>query len=151
MSCSGQGIRERKGKREWGLANHHINDQSDLQDTHYHFLSLANNHQDQEVEALHCQTQQLSVQFYHLLSDHITLIKHIQALQNTLSTDLFFRSLLPFPFVSSLAEINGLGEDSSSVPTCDSDSESSPSTPSQSFQTCVTRGSSLEESIHPSV
>ena len=127
----------------------HINDQSDLQDAHYHFLSSTNNHQDREVESLHLQTQQLSVKFSHLLTDHLYLIKYVWALQNTLSTNLFFRALLPVPFVSSLAGINGSGKDSSSKPASDSDSESSPSTPSQSFQTCVSRGSLLEESICP--
>ena len=103
------------------------------------------------MEALHLQTQELSVKFHHLLWDHIALIQHVWALQNTLTINLFFRPLLPVPFVSTLAGINGPGEDSSSKPSSDSNAESSPSTPSQSFETCVTGGSSLEESIRPLV
>ena len=52
----------------------HINDQSDLQDARYHCLSQTNNHQDQEVELIHFQTQQLSVQFSCLFNNHLSLI-----------------------------------------------------------------------------
>ena len=120
----------------------HINDQSDLQGTQFHSLSSVNGHQDREIEALHLQTQELSVKFHHLLWDHIALIQHMWAIQNTLAINLFFRPLLPESFVLTLVGINGLGSDSSSQPSNNSNTKSSPSTPSQSFKTCASGGDS---------
>ena len=138
-------------KRVFNYVRGHINNQSDLQGTHFCSLSMVNGHQDQEMEALHLQTQELSVKFHHLLWDHIALIQHIWALQNTITVNLFFRPLLPQPFVSTLVGINGSGLDSSSKPSNNSNAKSSPSTPPQSFKTCASGGDLQEEGICPSV
>ena len=135
-------------ERVFNYVRGHINDQSDLQGTRFCSLSTVNGYQDREMEALHLQTQELSVKFYRLLWNHIALIQHVWALQNTLTTDLFFRPLLPIPFVSTLVGIDRSGLDSSSQFSDNSDTESSPSTPSQSFKTCASGDSPLEKSVH---
>ena len=138
-------------KRTSDYIGGHINDQSDLQSVHFNSLLAANAHQDQEMEALRLQTKELSVKFHCLLWDHIALIQHIWALQNTLAINLFFRPLLPITFVLSLAGINGSGLESSPEPSDNSNADSSPSTPSHSYQTCVSGGSLPGEGICPLV
>ena len=103
------------------------------------------------MEALCLQTQQLSVRFLQLLGNHLPLIGFVRDLQNTVAADDFFRALLPLSFVSSFEGDDGQGEDPPSESSGDSDSDLSPSTPSQSFQTCASGGSSQEEGLHPSI
>ena len=129
----------------------HINNQSDLQRARFQSLSAANAHQDREVEALRLQTQQLSVHFLQLLGDHLSLISHVRTLQDIVAADDFFRPLVPVSFISSFERDDGQGEDAPSKSSGDSDSDSSPSTPSQSFQTCISGGSSQEEGLRPSI
>ena len=138
-------------ERVFNYVGGHINDQSDLQSACYQSVSTVNGHQDREIKSICLQTQALSVKFHCLLWDHITLIQHVWALQNTLSIDLFFKTILPLPFVSTLSGINGLGSDSASESSADSPSNSSPSTPSQSYQTCILGSGPLEEGVCPSV
>ena len=113
-------------ERVFDYVGGHINDQSDLQGARFHSLSTVNGHQDREIEALCLQTQELSVKFHRLLWDHIALIQHVWAIQNTIAVDLFFRPILPVPFILTLVGINGSGSDSSSQPSDNSDTESSP-------------------------
>ena len=101
------------------------------------------------MEALHLQTQQLSVRFLQLLGDHLSLINHIRTLQDLIAADDFFWSLVPVSFVSSFERDDGQWEDAPSESSGDSDSNLSPSTPSQSFQTCASGGSSQEEGLCP--
>ena len=103
------------------------------------------------MEALHLQTQQLSVQFLQLLGDHLSLIHHVHTLQDIVAADDFFWPLFPVSFVSSFEGDDGQGEDPPSESSGDSDSDSPPSTPSQSFQTCISGSSPQEEGIHPSI
>ena len=103
------------------------------------------------MEALRLQTQQLSVRFLQLLSDHLSLIHHVRVLQDIVAADDFFRPLFPVSFVSSFEGDDGQGEGPPSESSGDSNSDSPPSTPSQSFQTCVSGGSSQEEGIRPSL
>ena len=97
------------------------------------------------------QTQNLSVLVINLLGDHLALTECVRSFQNTVAADDFFRPLLSLPFVSTFERVDGQGEDTSSEPSSDSDPESSPSTPSQSFQTCFSGGNSPEEGIRPSI
>ena len=127
----------------------HINDQSDLQHACFQSLSAVNNHQDREMEALCLQTQQLLVRFLQLLGDHLSLINHIHTLQDIVLADGFFRALIPIPFVLFFEGDDGQGEDSPSESSGDSNSNLSPSTPSQSFQTCASGGSSQKEGLRP--
>ena len=136
-------------ERVFDYVGGHINDQSDLQRTRFQSLSTVNAHQDREVEALHLQTQQLSVCFLQLLGDHLSLVNFVHNLQDIVVADDFFRALLPLPFVLSFEGNDGQGEDSPSESSGDSDSNLSPSTPSQSFQTCASGGSSQEEGLCP--
>ena len=103
------------------------------------------------MEALRLQTQQLSVRFLQLLGDHLSLIHHVRVLQDIVAADDFFRPLFPVPFVSSFEGDDGQGEGSPSESSSDSDPDSPPSTPSQSFQTCVSGGDLQEEGVRPSV
>ena len=138
-------------ERVFDYVGGHINDQSDLQHTRFHSLSAVNTHQDREMEALCLQTQRLSVRLIQLLGNHLSLIDYVCTLQNVILANDFFRAVLPLPFVSSFEGNDGQGENSSSKPSGDSDSDLSPSTPSQSFQTCVSGGNSPEEGLHPSI
>ena len=138
-------------ERVFDYVGGHINDQSDLQRVCFQSLSAVNTHQDREMEALHLQTQQLSVRFLQLLGDHLSLIHHIRILQDIVTADDFFRPLFPISFVSPFEGDDGQGEDPSSESSSDSDSDLSPSTPSQSFQTCASGGSSQEEGLCPSI
>ena len=101
------------------------------------------------MEALRLQTQQLSVHFLQLLGDHLSLVNLVRNLQDIVAADDFFRALLPLPFVSSFEGDDGQGEGSPSKSSGDSDPDLSPSTPSQSFQTCASGGSSQEEGLRP--
>ena len=103
------------------------------------------------MEALHLQTQQLSVRFLQLLGDHLSLIHHVRTLQDIVAANDFFRPLFPVAFVSSFEGDDGQREGSPSESSGDSDTDLSPSTPSQSFQTCASGGSSQEEGIRPSI
>ena len=138
-------------ERVFDYVGGHINDQSDLQRTHFQSLSSVNAHQEREMEALRLQTQQLSVRFLQLLGDHLSLINCVRTLQDIVAADDFFRTLLPLPFVSSFERDDGQGEDSPSESSGDSDSDLSPSTPSQSFQTCASGDSSQEEGLRPPI
>ena len=138
-------------ERVFDYVGGHINDQSELQRVRFQSLSAVNAHQDREMEALRLQTQQLSVRFLQLLGDHLSLIHHVHVLQDAVAADDFFRALLSVPFVSSFEGDDGQGEDPSSESSGDSNSNLSPSTPSQSFQTCTSGGSSQEESLRPSI
>ena len=129
----------------------HINDQSDLQRAHHQAVSTVNGHQDREINTLQVRTQALSVLLHRLLDDHTSLITHVWDLQNIISYNLLFRSLLPVPFVLSLAGIDGSGSDSSSKSSNDSHPNSSPSPSPHSFQTCISRSSPSEEGVRPSV
>ena len=129
----------------------HINDQSDLQSARYQAVSSVNDHQDREISALQVQTQALSVLLRRVIDDHASLIAHVWEIQNTIAYDLFFWSLLPVPFVSSLAGIDGSGSSSSSESSDNSNPGSSPSPSPHSFQTCVSRGSPPEEGVRPSI
>ena len=101
------------------------------------------------MEALRLQTQQLSVHFHQLLGDHLSLVNLVRNFQDIVMADDFFQALLPLPFVLSFEGNDGQGEDSPSESSGDSNSDLSPSTPSQSFQTCTSGGSSQEEGLHP--
>ena len=103
------------------------------------------------MEALRLQTQQLSVRFLQLLGDHLSLIHHVRVLQDVVATDDFFRARLSFPLVLSFEGDDGQGEGPSSESSDDSHSDSPPSTPSQSFQTCFSGSSPQEEGVCPSV
>ena len=103
------------------------------------------------MEALRVQTQHLSVLLIKLLGDYLSLIEHVRHLQNAVSADDFFQPLLPIPFVSSFERVDGQGEDSSSESSDNTNPDSSPSTPSQSFQTCASGGSPSEEGLRPPV
>ena len=103
------------------------------------------------MEALRLQTQQLSVRFLQLLGNHLSLIHHVRTLQDIVAADDFFRPLFPVSFVSSFEGDDGQGEGPPSESSGDSDTDLSPSTPSQSFQTCASGGSLQEEGIHPSI
>ena len=103
------------------------------------------------MEALRLQTQQLSVRFFQLLGDHLSLIGHVHTLQDLVAADDFFQPLVPIPFVLFFEGDDGQGEGSPSESSGDSNSNLSPSTPSQSFQTCASGGSSPEEGLHPSI
>ena len=103
------------------------------------------------MEALRLQTQQLSVRFLQLLSDHLSLIHHVRVLQDIVAADDFFQPLFPVSFISSFEGDDGQGEGPPSESSGDSDSDSPPSTPSQSFQTCVSGGSLQEEGIRPAI
>ena len=103
------------------------------------------------MEALRLQTQQLSVRFLQLLGDHLSLIHHVRILQDVVAADDFFRPLFPVSFISSFEGDDGQGESSPSESSGDSDTDLSPSTPSQSFQTCTSGGSTQEESLRPSI
>ena len=129
----------------------HINDQSELQRVRFQSLSAINAHQDREMEALCLQTQQLSVRFLQLLGDHLSLVNFIRNLQDIVAANDFFWPLVPVPFVSSFEGDDGQGEDSPSESSSDSDSDLPLSTPSQSFQTCASGGSSPEEGLRPSI
>ena len=138
-------------ERVFDYVGGHINDQSELQRVCFQSLSAINAHQDREMEALHLQTQQLSLWFLQLLGDHLSLIHHVHVLQDVVTADDFFRPLLPISFVSSFEGDDGQGEGPSSKSSGDSDTDLSPSTPSQSFQTCASGGSPQEEGIRPSI
>ena len=138
-------------ERVFDYVGGHINDQSELQRVRFQSLSAINAHQDREMEALRLQTQQLSVRFLQLLGDHLSLIHHVCTLQDIVAADDFFRPLFPVSFVSSFEGDDGQGEGSPSESSGDSDSNLSPSTPSQSFQTCASGGSSQEEGLRPSI
>ena len=101
-------------ERVFDYVGGHINDQSDLQHAHFQSLSAINTHQDREMEALHLQTQQLSVRLIQLLGNHLSLINYIHSLQNLILADNFFQAILPLPFVLSFEGNDGQGEDSSS-------------------------------------
>ena len=103
------------------------------------------------MEALRLQTQQLSVRFLQLLCDHLSLIHHVRVLQDIVAADDFFWALLSVPFVLSFEGDDGQREGPPSESSGDSDSNLSPSTPSQSFQTCASGGSSQEEGLCPSI
>ena len=103
------------------------------------------------MKTLRLQTQQLSVQFLQLLGNHLSLIHHVRTLQDIVAADDFFWPLFPVSFVSSFEGDDGQGEGSPSESSSDSDSDLLPSTPSQSFQTCASGGSSPEEGLRPSI
>ena len=136
-------------ERVFDYVGGHINDQSKLQRVRFQSLSAVNAHQDREMEALRLQTQRLSVHFLQLLGDHLSLISHVRTLQDIVTADNFFQSLISVSFVSSFERDDGQGEDPPSESSSDSDSDLSPSTPSQSFQTCASGGSSQEEGLCP--
>ena len=138
-------------ERVFDYVGGHINDQSELQHVCFQSLSAVDARQDGEMEALRLQTQQLSVRFLQLLGDHLSLIHHVCVLQDVVTADDFFRPLLPISFVLSFEGDDGQGEGSPSESSGDSNSNLSPSTPSQSFQTCVSGGSPQDEGIHPLV
>ena len=137
-------------ERVFNYVGGHINDQSELQRVRFQSLSAVNTQQDREMEALRLQTQQLSVRFLQLLGDHLSLIGHVHTLQDIIAANDFFQPLIPLPLVSSF-EGDGQREGSPSESSGDSNSNLSPSTPSQSFQTCASGGSSQEEGLHPSI
>ena len=99
------------------------------------------------MEALRVQTQHMSVLLINLLGDHLALSAHVRSFQDAVAADEFYRPFLPVPFVPSFTRTDGPGEDSSSESSCDTDPNSSPSTPSQSFQTCASGGNPQEEGI----
>ena len=138
-------------ERVFNYVGGHINDQSKLQRVRFQSLSAVNAHQDREMEALRLQTQQLSVRFLQLLGNHLSLICHVRTLQDIVAADDFFWPLIPIPFVLSFERDDGQGEDSPSQSSGDFDSDLSPSTPSQSFQTCASGGSSQEEGLRPPI
>ena len=78
-----------------------------------------------------------------------SLISHVCTLQDIVVANDFFWALIPIPFVLSFERDDGQGEDPSSESSGDSDSDLSPSTPSQSFQTCASGGSLPEEGLRP--